>query len=83
MSESKAPQDDPERNLIEEAASAYRPPSTDELAISSAWHDLSDEGRQRAFDLARLNRTLEATADPEGFDSTIHAVLQRIRNASS
>jgi hypothetical protein len=65
--------------LIEQVASAYRPPSPDELTYHAAWHDLDAAGRQRAFELARALRPLEAALDPEGLSTTARAVLARLR----
>lgn len=64
--------------LVEQVASAYRPPSRDELRYHPAWHDLGDAGRRRAEALARSLRKMEAALDPEGLSSTAHAVLARI-----
>ena len=64
--------------LVEQVASAYRPPSLDELRYHPAWHDLDAAARERAFDLARAVRPLEAALDDDGLSSTARAVLQRI-----
>ena len=70
--------DDDDDLLIEQVASAYRPVPRDELRYHPAWHDLSAEGRQRAFDLADELRALEAALDPDGLSTTSRAVLARI-----
>lgn len=64
--------------LIEQVASAYRPPSRDELRYHPAWHDLGPDARERAFARARELRQLEAALDPDGLSTTAHAVLARI-----
>ena len=69
---------DDEELLVEEVASAYRPPSRDELRYHPAWHDLGASGRVRAHELARALRTVEAGLDGEGLSSTVRAVLQKI-----
>lgn len=68
-----------EQLLIEEVAGAYRPVAGDQLTYHKAWHDLDEAGRQRAFELARALRPLEAALDPEGLSTTSRAVLDRIR----
>jgi hypothetical protein len=64
--------------LVEEVASAYRPPSQDELRYHPAWHDLDAAGRIRAHDVAVVNRRLEAAVDRDGLSTTARAVLARI-----
>ena len=64
--------------LIEEVASAYRPPVIDELRYHPAWHDLDAAGRIRAHDVAVVNRRREAAVDPDGMSTTARAVLARI-----
>lgn len=65
--------------IVEEVASAYRPPSTDELRYHPGWHDLDAAGRRKAYELARALRPLEAALDPDGLSTTARAVLDRIR----
>jgi len=67
-----------EEFLIEQVASAHRPPSLDELRYHPAWHDLDATARVRAFDLASALRGLEAALDPDGRSTTALAVLARI-----
>jgi hypothetical protein len=55
------------------------PTSTASRSRSPRGHDLGEEERRRAFDLARGLRVLEATTDPEGLSTTARAVLARIR----
>ena len=68
--------------LIEQVASAHRPPSIDELRYHPAWHDLDAAARTRAFELASTLRPLEAALDPEGLSTTARAVLARIGKSS-
>ena len=67
--------------LVEQVASAHRPPSLDELRYHPAWHDLSEAARVRAFDLARALRPLEAALDRDGLSTTARAVLARIEKS--
>ncbi len=67
-----------EDDLVEEVAGAARPRPRDELRYHPAWHDLGPEGRQRAFELARALRKVEAALDPDGLSTTARAVLARI-----
>ena len=64
--------------LVEQVASAHRPRAVDELRYHPAWHDLDAAARERAFDLARALRPLEAALDGEGLSTTARAVLQKI-----
>jgi hypothetical protein len=71
------PEDDP---LVEAAAAAYRPRDPrGGVGTLPAWHDLDAAGRERAFELARALRKLEAAADPRGLSTTGKAVLARVR----
>lgn len=67
--------------LVEQVASAHRPVSRDELRYHPAWHDLDAAARERAFDLARSLRPLEAALDPDGLSTTAHAVLKKLVSA--
>ena len=67
-----------EELLVEQVASAHRPKSLDEIRYHPAWHDLDAVARERAFDLARVLRPLEAALDDEGLSTTARAVLQKI-----
>lgn len=79
MSDISAPGDPPDDELlIEQVATAWRPPSRDDLRYHPAWHDLGPEGRLRAFDRARALREVEAALDPRGLSSTARAVLAKI-----
>jgi hypothetical protein len=68
-----------EELLIEQVASAHRPPPRDELRYHPAWHDLGEAARLRAHDRARALREVEAALDPDGLSTTARAVLARIR----
>lgn len=66
--------------LVERAAGAFRERDPHGAVRSHpAWHDLDDQGRVAAFDLAEHLRTLEAALDPEGLSTTARAVLARIQ----
>ena len=67
--------------LVEQVASAHRPVSRDELRYHPAWHDLDAAARERAFDVARALRPLEAALDPDGLSTTAHAVLKKLVSA--
>ena len=67
--------------LVEQVASAHRPNAQDELQYHKAWHDLDAAGRERAFDLARALRPLEAALDEDGLSTTARAVMQKIVSA--
>ena len=67
-----------EEMLIEQVAGAYRPRAREELRYHPAWHDLGDEARIRAYEIARAMRKVEAAYDAEGLSSTARAVLARI-----
>ena len=64
--------------LIEAVASAHRPRPLVDLRYHPAWHDLDAEGREKAADLARALRKVEAAMDPEGLSTTTRAVLARL-----
>lgn len=68
--------------LVEQVASAYRPPSLDELRYHPAWHDLDEAARVRAFDLAAAIRPIEAALDPHGLSTTAKNILARIAKTS-
>jgi hypothetical protein len=65
--------------LVEQVAGAYRPRVGDAtIGYHKAWHDLGAEGRIRAYEVARVQRPLEAALDADGLSSTARAVLARI-----
>ncbi len=68
--------------LVEAAAGAFRSRDREgNVRSHPAWHDLDEEGRREAFEVARQMRALEAAADPEGLSATGRAVLARIFTA--
>ena len=68
-----------DRELIEAAASAYRPTTVDGgVGAHPAWHDLDAAGRVASYELAGALRTVEAALDPQGLSTTARAVLERI-----
>ena len=69
---------DEEDLLVEQVAGAHRPRAVDELRYHPAWHDLDAAARERAFDLARALRPLEAALDEDGLSTTARAVLQKV-----
>ena len=69
---------DEEDLLVEQVAGAHRPRALDELRYHPAWHDLDAAARERAFDLARALRPLEAALDDDGLSTTARAVLNKI-----
>lgn len=71
--------DEPDESLlIEEAAGAFRPRDPRAVGVLPAWHDLSPDGRERAFELSVELRALEAALDPQGRSGTVRAVLARL-----
>ena len=64
--------------LVEQVASAARPRPLVSLRYHPAWHDLDEEARMRAFELAHALRKVEAALDPEGLSTTARAVLSRL-----
>ncbi|MFZ5442834.1 MAG: hypothetical protein ACOZQL_22705 [Myxococcota bacterium] len=68
-----------EELLIEQVTSAHRERHVDgTIRAHPAWHDLDDAGRREAFEATVTLRTLEAALDPQGYSTTIHALLERI-----
>ena len=65
--------------LIEEAASAWRPRRVHGIRPHPAWADLDAAGRREAYQLARALRRLEAALDAQGLSTTARAVMTRIR----
>ncbi len=70
-----------EQQLVEEVAGAHRPAARDTPRYHPAWHDLDAAARERAYELARVNRRVEAALDREGLSTTARAVLARITAA--
>lgn len=72
--------DEEEALVVEQVASAYRPPSRahEALRYHPQWHDLSEAARERAFARGRALRALESALDPEGLSASARAILARI-----
>ena len=64
--------------LIESAAAAWRPRTTDAIRPHPAWADLDAAGRLEVYETARILRRLEAALDEQGLSTTARLVLQRI-----
>jgi hypothetical protein len=69
--------------IQEESITAWRPrrPTGDDT--HPAWMDLTPEEREEAFEATLVQRELESLLDGEGLNSTVRAVLSRIRRAST
>lgn len=68
-----------ESTQIEEVLNAYRERGLDgRIADHPAWHDLSVDGRIEAFDETLRQRRLEQALHPNGFSTTVSAVMARI-----
>ena len=80
MSDPSGPRPD-ESALIEEVAGAWRPRHPRAVQPLPAFLDLSEDGREAAFEVALRARRMEAALDDRGRSSTVRAVLDRIRAA--
>ena len=68
------------QELIEKVASAHRERDAHgSVRTHPAFHDLDEAGRREAFEVAVVNRQVEAALDPQGLSATAKAVLARIR----
>jgi hypothetical protein len=66
--------------LLEQAVGAHRQRTPGGTVLGSpAWHDLDATGRRAAFEVALVQRQLEAALDSQGLSATARAVLARIR----
>jgi hypothetical protein len=66
--------------LIEEATSAWRPRTPDGTILTHpAWADLDADARETVHDETVIARRLERGIDPEGYSTTVRAVLARLR----
>ena len=72
--------DEEEELLVEQVASAHRPPARahEALRYHAAWHDLPEAARERAYGRGRALRALEAALDTDGLSAAARAVLARI-----
>jgi hypothetical protein len=69
-----------DRDLMEQALSAWRPRDRDGAVRGHpAWHDLDPDARRAVYDETMRLRAIEAALDPDGLSSTAQAVLARIR----
>lgn len=67
------------QQLVEEATTAWRPRTPDRRVLEHpAWADLDPAGRLASFDQALVMRLLEAGLDPDGYSTTVRAVLAAI-----
>lgn len=65
--------------LLEQAASAYRERDlSGRILPSPAWWDLSPESRDILCQNQLQSRLLESIIDPQGYSSTVHAVMNRL-----
>jgi hypothetical protein len=65
--------------LIEDTIAAWRPHGPDgQILAHPAWADLDPDGREEAFEESLVMRVLEAALDPEGYSTTVRAVLSTI-----
>jgi hypothetical protein len=71
-------------SLIEQLAGAYRSSGiAGEVQAHRAFYDLDEAGRRQAYERSLVLRPIEAALDPEGFSSTVRAVLGQISGAES
>lgn len=69
-----------EELLLEQVTSAFRERARDGSVKSHpAWHDLDANGRREAFRATVELRELERGLDPQGYSTTVRALLARIR----
>jgi hypothetical protein len=69
--------------LVEQVAGAHRERDPlGEVRAHPAFHDLDEEGRREAYELALRLRRMEAALDPDGLSTTARAVLARIQASS-
>jgi ABC-type antimicrobial peptide transport system ATPase subunit len=67
------------RMLIEEATTAWRPRTPEGTILQHpAWADLDPESRGAAFEETVASRRLERGLDPDGYSTTVRAVLSRL-----
>jgi hypothetical protein len=70
--------------LIEAVTTAHRTidPFTRMVRGHQAFHDLDDDGRRAADERTLATRALERALDPEGWTTTVRAVMSRLRDAA-
>lgn len=65
--------------LVEAVASAWRSRDPQgRIQSVAAWHDLDQAGRLEAYEVACLERLMEAATDVRQLSATAHLVLARI-----
>jgi hypothetical protein len=64
--------------LIEAVAGAWRETVQGEIRQHPSWFDLALDDREAAFEIALVQRALEAALDDRGLSTTARAVLDRI-----
>ena len=65
--------------LIEAMTTAHREHDPRELKFHSAFYDLDGDDRESAYDATLQQRQLESALDSNGYSTTVHAVLARIK----
>jgi len=69
----------PDPVLLEATTSAWRPRGPDGRPLPHpAWADLAAEHREAAYDATAAAGAVEAALDPEGWSTTVRAVLSRL-----
>jgi hypothetical protein len=70
--------------LIEAVTAAHRTidPFTRRVRGHEAFHDLDDDGRRVAYERTLATRAIERALDPEGWTTTVRAVMSRLRPAA-
>ena len=70
--------------LIEAVTTAHRTidPFTRMVRGHEAFHDLDDDARRVAYERTLATRAIEQALDPEGWTTTVRAVMARLRHAA-
>jgi len=65
--------------LVEAAVTPHREHDAEgRIVPPPAWWDLAPEAREELFRRQLLSRVIERAANPEGWSSTVQAVMRRI-----